>query len=40
MRYHWLDYWEENFYMASCNKCGGRVIAIMSKDKYNQVDIE
>ena len=36
MRYHW----EENFYMASCNKCGGQVIAIMSKDKYNQVGIE
>ena len=35
-----LEYWYEEFNTCSCNKCNGQIIAIMSKDKYNQVDIE
>lgn len=35
-----LEYWYEKFNTCSCNKCNGQIIAIMSKDKYNQVDIE
>ena len=35
-----LEYWYEEFNTYSCNKCNGQIIAIMSKDKYNQVDIE
>ena len=35
-----LEYWYEEFDTCSCNKCNGQIIAIMSKDKYNQVDIE
>ena len=38
--YPWLEYWYEEFNTCSCNKCNGQIIAIMSKDKYNQVDIE
>lgn len=35
-----LEYWYEEFNTCLCNKCNGQIIAIMSKDKYNQVDIE
>ena len=35
-----LEYWYEEFNTCSCNKCNGQIIAIMSKDKYNQVGIE
>ena len=35
-----LEYWYEEFNTCSCNKCNGQIIAIMFKDKYNQVDIE
>ena len=38
--YPWLEHWYEEFNTCSCNKCNGQIIAIMSKDKYNQVDIE
>ena len=38
--YPWLEYWYEKFNTCSCNKCNEQIIAIMSKDKYNQVDIE
>lgn len=38
--YPWLEYWYEEFNTCLCNKCNGQIIAIMSKDKYNQVDIE
>ena len=35
-----LEYWYEEFNTCLCNKCNGQIIAIMSKDKYNRVDIE
>ena len=35
-----LEYWYEEFNTCLCNKCNGQIIAVMSKDKYNQVDIE
>lgn len=38
--YPWLEYWYKEFNTCSCNKCNGQIIAIMSKDKYNQVGIE
>ena len=35
-----LEYRYAEFNTCSCNKCTAQIIAIMSKDKYNQVDIE